>query len=146
MKQVLTIVNDYLVLIVAILGGIATIVEKSRNIKINPLTGLFRKAIKDEIRPLEAEVSNVKKDINSLSVEQQEFESRYLRRYILTYASQIRNGEVKTNDEYEDFFRAVDRYEMLIKKLKIKNGYVENEVGYVKDKYNKIWFLKTIVL
>ena len=136
MKQVLTIVNDYLVLIVAILGGIATLVEKSKSIKINPLTGLFRKAIKDEIKPLENEVGNIKKDVNNLSVEQQEFESRYLRRYILTYASQIRNGENKTNDEYEDFFRAVDRYEELIKKLKIKNGYVENEVNYVKDKYN----------
>lgn len=134
--KILTTINDYIVLIVAILGGIATILEKSTKIKINPLTGVFRKAIKDEIKPLEAEVNNVKKDINFLSVEQQEFESRYLRRYILTYASQIRNGETKTNDEYEDFFRAVDRYEELIKKLKIKNGYVENEVKYVKDKYN----------
>ena len=137
MKQVLTIVNDYLVLIVAILGGIATIVEKSKIIKINPLTGLFRKAIKDEIKPLETEVSNVKDDISKLNNEQKEFESRYLRRYILTFASQIRNNDTKTNDEYEDFFRAVDRYEALIKKLKIKNGYVENEVKYVKQKYNK---------
>lgn len=137
MKQVLTIVNDYLVLIVAILGGIATIVEKSKSIKINPLTGLFRKAIKDEIKPLETEVSNVKDDISKLNNEQKEFESRYLRRYILTFASQIRNNDTKTNDEYEDFFRAVDRYESLIKKLKIKNGYVENEVKYVKQKYNK---------
>lgn len=138
MKQVLTIVNDYLVLIVAICGGLATLLEKSSKIKLNPLTGLFRKAIKDEIKPLEAEVSNVKDDINKLNNEQKEFETRYLRRYILTYASEIRNGDNKTNDEYEDFFRAVDRYEMLIKKLKIKNGYVENEVNYVKDKYNKI--------
>ena len=137
MKQVLTIVNDYLVLIVAILGGIATAIERSKNIKINPLTGLFRKAIKDEIKPLETEVSNVKDDISKLNNEQKEFESRYLRRYILTFASQIRNNDTKTNDEYEDFFRAVDRYETLIKKLKIKNGYVENEVKYVKQKYNK---------
>ena len=121
MKQVLTIVNDYLVLIVAILGGIATAIERSKNIKINPLTGLFRKAIKDEIKPLETEVSNVKDDISKLNNEQKEFESRYLRRYILTFASQIRNNDTKTNDEYEDFFRAVDRYEALIKKLKIKN-------------------------
>lgn len=135
--KILTTINDYLVLIVAILGAVATIVEKSTKIKINPLTGVFRKAIKDEIKPLENEVGNIKKDVNSLSVEQQEFESRYLRRYILTYASQIRNGDTKTNDEYEDFFRAVDRYEALIKKLKIKNGYVENEVKYVKQKYNK---------
>lgn len=138
MKQVLTIVNDYLVLIVAILGGILTIIEKSKKLKANPLTGLFRKAIKDEIKPLEAEVNNVKNDISNLNNEQKEFESRYLRRYILTYASEIRNGKKKTNDEYEDFFRAVDRYEELIKKLKIKNGYVENEVKYVKQKYNKI--------
>lgn len=134
--KILTTINDYIVLIVAILGGIATILEKSTKIKINPLTGVFRKAIKDEIKPLEAEMNNIKKDVNSLSVEQQEFESRYLRRYILTYASQIRSGVVKTNDEFEDFFRAVDRYEELIKKLKIKNGFVENEVKYVKDKYN----------
>lgn len=137
MKQVLTIVNDYLVLIVAILGGIAGILDASKKVKINPLTGLFRKAIKDEIKPLETEVSNVKDDISKLNNEQKEFESRYLRRYILTFASQIRNNDTKTNDEYEDFFRAVDRYESLIKKLKIKNGYVENEVKYVKQKYNK---------
>ena len=134
--NILTTINDYIVLIVAIIGGIATILEKSTKIKINPLTGVFRKAIKDEIKPLENEISNVKKDISNLNNEQKEFESRYLRRYILTYASQIRNGENKTNDEYEDFFRAVDRYEELIKKLKIKNGFVENEVKYVKDKYN----------
>ena len=137
MKQVLTIVNDYLVLIVAILGGIAGILDASKKVKINPLTVLFRKAIKDEIKPLETEVSNVKDDISKLNNEQKEFESRYLRRYILTFASQIRNNDTKTNDEYEDFFRAVDRYEALIKKLKIKNGYVENEVKYVKQKYNK---------
>ena len=134
--NILTTINDYIVLIVAIIGGIATILEKSTKIKINPLTGVFRKAIKDEIKPLENEISNVKKDISNLNNEQKEFESRYLRRYILTYASQIRNGDNKTNDEYEDFFRAVDRYEELIKKLKIKNGFVENEVKYVKDKYN----------
>lgn len=142
MKQVLTIVNDYLVLIVAILGGLLTLIEKSTKLKANPLTGLFRKAIKEEtakvVKPLEDEISNVKEDINTLNREQKEYESRGLRRYILEFASEIRNSNNKTNDEYEDFFRAVDRYEMLIKKLKIKNGYVENEVNYVKDKYNKI--------
>lgn len=136
MKQVLTIINDYLVLIVAILGGIAGILDASKKVKVNPITWLFRKAIKEEIKPLETEVSNVKDDISKLNNEQKEFEARYLRRYILTYASEIRNGDNKTNDEYEDFFRAVDRYEALIKKLKIKNGYVENEVNYVKEKYN----------
>ncbi len=140
--KILTAINDYLVLIIAIIGSLLTIIEQSAHIKVNPLTGIFRKAIKEEttkiVKPLEDEISSVKIDINNLSKEQQEYESRDLRRYILTYASEIRNGSIKTNDEYEDFFRAVDRYEELIKKLKIKNGYVENEVNYVKEKYNKV--------
>lgn len=139
--KVLTTINDYIVLIVAILGGILAIVEKSGKLKANPITGLFRKAIKEEttkiVKPLEAEINNIKDDISKLSREQQEYESRDLRRYIIEFASEIRNGINKTNDEYEDFFRAVDRYEELIKKLKIKNGFADNEIGYVKSKYNK---------
>ena len=140
--KVLTTINDYIVLIVAIIGGILTIIEKSNKIKLNPITNAFRKAFKEEatkiVKPLENEIANIKNDISKLGKEQQEYESRDLRRYILGFASEIRNGIKKTNDEYEDFFRAVDRYEELIKELKIKNGFVENEVNYVKSKYNKI--------
>jgi len=138
MKQVLSNINDYIVLIVAILGGILAIIEKSSKLKVNPLTGLFRKAIKDEIKPLETEVNNIKIDLTRLSKEQQLYEASELRKYILSFASRERKNIVNTEDEYKEFFRAVDRYEELIKKLKIKNGYVENEVNYVKDKYNKI--------
>ena len=138
--KILTTINDYIVLVVAILGGVLTIIEKSSKLKVNPLTGIFRKAIKEEttkvVKPLENEISNIKSDITRLSKEQKEYETSELRKYILSFASRERKNIINTKDEYEEFFRAVDRYEELIKTLKIKNGFVENEVNYVKDKYN----------
>ena len=117
-----------------------TIIEKSSKLKVNPLTGIFRKAIKEEttkvVKPLENEISNIKSDITRLSKKQKEYETSELRKYILSFASRERKNIINTKDEYEEFFRAVDRYEELIKTLKIKNGFVENEVNYVKDKYN----------
>ncbi len=54
---------------------------------------------------------------------------------ICSFAGDIRNGIKKTREEFQAIFEMHDRYEELIKKLKQKNSYIDNEMLYIQEQY-----------
>ena len=57
---------------------------------------------------------------------------------ICSFAGDLRNGIVKTRDEFQAIFEMYDNYEILIDKLKLKNHYIDNEVKYIEQQYKNL--------
>ena len=57
---------------------------------------------------------------------------------ISSFAGDLRNGIVKTREEYQAVFEMYDKYETLIDKLKQKNHYIDNEVKYIEQRYGEL--------
>lgn len=82
---------------------------------------LLKQAIKEELRPLSEQIDDNEKD--------------RLRFEVLSFASDLRNNIKKTRQEFETIFAYHDKYEKIIEKLKIHNGYLDTEFDYIKLKY-----------
>ena len=54
---------------------------------------------------------------------------------ICSFAGDLRNGIHKTRQEFEAIFEMYDRYEDIVKKLKQKNSYIDNEMAYIQEQY-----------
>ncbi len=65
-------------------------------------------------------------------MDNQRTQMRYM---ICNFAGDLRNGIHKTRQEFEAIFEIYDKYEKIVKKLKIKNGFVDSEMAYIKEQY-----------
>lgn len=54
---------------------------------------------------------------------------------ICSFAGDLRNGIIKTREEFQAIFEMYDQYEALIEKLKQKNHYIDNEMAYISEQY-----------
>ena len=54
---------------------------------------------------------------------------------ICSFAGDLRNGIVKTREEFQAIFEMYDRYERIIEKLKQKNHFIDNEMAYIEQQY-----------
>ncbi len=81
----------------------------------------YKQIMREELNPIAEQIDNNEKD--------------RLRFEILSFASDLRNGIKKTRQEFETIFAYYDKYESLIKKLKMHNGYLDTEFDYIKLKY-----------
>ncbi|MGN1269340.1 MAG: hypothetical protein ACI4UU_00495 [Clostridia bacterium] len=54
---------------------------------------------------------------------------------ICSFAGDLRNGIIKTREEFQAIFEMYDQYETLIEKLKQKNHYIDNEMAYISEQY-----------
>lgn len=81
----------------------------------------YKVVIKEELQPISEQIDNNEKD--------------RLRFEILSFASDLRNGINKTRQEFETIFAYYDKYENIIRKLKMHNGYLDTEFEFIKLKY-----------
>ena len=61
-----------------------------------------------------------------------------LRYEICNFAGDLRNGIVKTRQEYEAIFEMYSRYQKIIDKFKFKNHYIESEFKYITKKFEEL--------
>ncbi len=61
-----------------------------------------------------------------------------LRFEICSFAGDLRNGIIKTRQEFEAIFDLYGRYELIVDKFKFKNHFIENEYKYITDQYEKL--------
>lgn len=54
---------------------------------------------------------------------------------ICNFAGDLRNGIIKTREEFQAVFEMYDKYELLIEKLKQTNHYIDNEMEYIAEQY-----------
>lgn len=65
-------------------------------------------------------------------------EKDHLRFEILSFAGDLRNGVVKTRQEFKTIFAFYDKYEEIITALKVHNGYVDSEFDFIKEKFKEL--------
>lgn len=99
------------------LGGILLAIYKLPN----KISTVLKSTIKEEIKPISKQIDENEKD--------------HLRFEILSFAGDLRNGVVKTRQEFETVFAFYDKYENIIVKLKEHNGYLDTEFNFIKLKY-----------
>lgn len=102
------------------LGGILLAIYKLPN----KISKLLKLTIKDEIKPISEQIDENEKD--------------RLRFEILSFAGDLRNGILKTRQEFETIFVFHDKYEKIIEKLKLHNGYLDTEFEFIKEKYKEL--------
>lgn len=85
------------------------------------ISKVLKSTIEEEIKPLSKQIDDNEKD--------------RLRFEILSFAGDLRNNIVKTRQEFETIFAYYDKYEKIVEKLKLHNGYLDTEFDYIKLKY-----------
>lgn len=111
--------------------GIGKSSKKGIDTYINNQVAPSLKEIKDSIESLHGE-------INTIKAESDEDKMQRLRYDCLCFASEVRKGEAKTRQEYEEIFRMESTYDNLIDKYNIKNGFMEEEMLFVHEHYRKM--------
>ena len=57
---------------------------------------------------------------------------------ICNFAGDLRNGIVKTRDEFQAIYDIYGRYEEIVDRFKLKNHYIEGEIAYIKERYKDL--------
>lgn len=90
---------------------------------IGTITAILNKLLNKNLNPLMSKIDNNEKD--------------RLRFEILSFANSLRNGNKHTRQEFETIFFFYDKYETIINELKQKNGYLEEEMEFIKECYER---------
>lgn len=89
------------------------------------------KDIKDSISELSNTIAFIKEESDKGRMQQIRYEC-------LCFASDLRKGIPKTRQEYEEVFRMEATYDEFVKRYKIKNGYMEEEMQYIHNQYKSL--------
>ena len=84
-----------------------------------------------EIRAINSEMKTIKKTIKN-------DEKDRLRHEILSFASSLRRKEKHTTQEYETIFHFHDKYESIVKSLREKNGFLDEEFEFIRECYQEL--------
>ena len=57
---------------------------------------------------------------------------------ICNFAGDLRNGIIKTRDEFQAIYDIYGRYEEIVNRFKLKNHYIEGEIAYIKEQYKNL--------
>lgn len=106
---------DIIIKIASFIGAVGTI--------IGTITAILNKLLNKKLNPLMSKIDNNEKD--------------RLRFEILSFANSLRNGNKHTRQEFETIFFFYDKYETIIQELKQKNGYLEEEMEFIKKCYER---------
>lgn len=90
---------------------------------VTTITAIWNKLLNKKLNPLMSKIDNNEKD--------------NLRYKILSFANSLRNGNKHTRQEFETIFFFYDKYETIINELKQKNGYLEEEMEFIKNCYER---------
>ena len=126
--------SDVIVAIGAIIGALSLIINTMNNMRIKSKKKI-NEYIKEALDPSLKEI-NEKLD-TSISKEDRNH-MQQLRYNCLCFANDLRNHELKTRQQYEEIFRMESDYESLIKEYGLENGYMEEEMLYVHEKYRSL--------
>lgn len=126
--------SDTIVAIAAIISALSLIINTVNNIRIKSEKKI-NKYIKEALDPSLKEIN--KKLDTSISKEDHNH-MQQLRYNCLCFANDLRNNEVKTRQQFEEIFRMESDYEELIEEYGIENGYMQEEMLYVHEKYRTL--------
>ena len=100
----------------------------------------------EQINKIDKEVKQIGEKVDSIIVTLNESmenadmrEARRLRREILKFGDNIRNGKTFSKDAYQDIMESNEEYENIITKRQIKNGFTEHEMKLIINKYDELY-------
>lgn len=105
-------------------------------IKINPWSALLQWFGNEMNKDIKEDLKAIHKEIDDMRHESDENEARRLRANILDFANSCRNDRKHTKDEFENISRDYDDYMTIIKRRKLKNGFVEAEYEYIREVFH----------
>lgn len=103
--------------------------------KFSPISSILNILGKKINKDLKEEMSLIKKDVKSVSVDLQEHVVESQRRNILDFADELMRGEQKTQENFKNIILLHDKYEKYIETNNIENGQVELAFSYISTKY-----------
>ena len=118
-----------------LLCGSGVVFEITPFIKLNPISAILNILGKKINKDLKEEMSLIKKDVKSVSVDLQEHVVESQRRNILDFADELMRGEQKTQENFKNIILLHDKYEKYIETNNIENGQVELAFSYISTKY-----------
>ncbi len=92
---------------------------------VGVIVAALNKTLNKKIDPINEKIDHNEKDS--------------LRYKILSFANSLHNGDNHTRQEYETIFFFYDKYEAIIKRLNITNGYLETEMEFIRETYKKTY-------
>ena len=141
--QFLNLVNDYLALILAGLGLLLGIIEKSQKLPFNPVSRIFKwlkRNMKDE--ELYKKVDRINHDLIELQKSKDFDVMESLRFRILDFERVLRNRkktDIFSKEQFEAIFDMETKYEHLVEKYKIDNNKFVKAKEYINKRYEELY-------
>ena len=136
MKEILTFINEYLGLILAILTSLIAITEKVKK----PIRNTIKKIIIESNKPLEDKINHLGEKLKEIDERYYADKADRLKKEIMDFASDIRMGNPKTEKQWETFITSHQDYEKIIERYNFKNGYTHSEYEFCMRVYKKLKF------
>lgn len=76
-------------------------------------------------------------EIDNINAKIDDNEKDRLRYEILSFASSLRRGEKHTTQEFDTIFMFHSKYQTIIKRLNVSNGYLDEEFDYIIQEFQK---------
>lgn len=118
--------------------------RKTRN-KIDDKTGMIEdhegkiQQLAATVELISGKIDTILTSIDTINNTYDEREARRLRREILKFSDNVRNGMEPSKDAFQDIFESNQEYESLITKNNIKNGFTAHEIKFIYGKYDELY-------
>lgn len=97
------------------------------------------KDLKNSVGEINAKMDSVLLSLDNIKEAADQREARRLRREILKFGDNIRNGKTFSKDAFQDIMESNEEYENIITRREIKNGFTEQEMIYIVKKYHELY-------
>jgi len=91
------------------------------------------------VNQIDGKMDTILAALDNIKCEADQREARRLRREILKFSDNIRNGKTFSRDAYQDIIESNEEYERIIARQDIKNGFTEHEVAFIEKKYDELY-------
>lgn len=95
--------------------------------------------LNSEISSINEKLGGVIDTLDNIQNDADQREARRLRREILKFGDNIRNGKTFSRDAFQDIIESNEEYENIISRRNIKNGFTEQEMVYIVKKYHELY-------
>lgn len=92
-----------------------------------------------DVREINSKVDDVLVALDGIMENADQREARRLRREILKFGDNIRNGKTFSKDAFQDIIESNEEYENIIRRRDIKNGFTEQEMVFIVKKYHELY-------
>lgn len=92
-----------------------------------------------DVKEINVKVDKVIDTLDTIMDDADQREARRLRREILKFGDNIRNGKTYSKDAFQDIIESNEEYERIINRRDIKNGFTEQEMVYIIKKYHELY-------